>query len=106
MTAEEAKKYAKSRLSAFGWKDSEFNSLEKLWEKESNWNYKAKNKKSGALGIPQLIGADKVPDYETNYKVQIEHGLSYIKNRKGNNGKPKYGSPTAAWNFHQKNGWY
>ena len=33
MTAEEAKKYAKSRLSAFGWDDSEFNSLEKLWEK-------------------------------------------------------------------------
>ena len=34
MTAEEAKKYAKSRLGAFGWDDSEFNSLEKLWERE------------------------------------------------------------------------
>ena len=106
MTVEEAKAYAKSRLSAFGWEDSEFNSLEKLWEKESNWNYQARNKKSGALGIPQLIGGDKVTNYETDYKVQIEHGLSYIKNRKDKNGKPKYGSPTAAWNFHQKNGWY
>jgi hypothetical protein len=106
MTAEEAKAYAKTRLKAFGWEESEFSSLEKLWEKESNWNYKAKNPKSGALGIPQLLGGDKVPNYATDYKVQIEHGLSYIKNRKGKNNMPKYGSPTAAWNFHIKNGWY
>ena len=106
MTADEAKAYAKERLSAFGWDNNEFSSLEELWEKESNWNYKAKNKKSGALGIPQLIGGDKVPNYETDFKVQIEHGLSYIKNRKGKDNKPKYGSPTAALNFHKKNGWY
>ncbi len=106
MTAKEAKEYAKTRLKAFDWKESEFNSLELLWEKESNWNYLAKNKKTGALGIPQLIGGDKVPNYATDYKVQIEHGLSYIKNRKGKDNKPKYGSPTAAWNFHKKNDWY
>ena len=98
MTAQEAKTYAKGRLSAFGWDDSEFSSLEKLWNKESNWNYKAKNENSGALGIPQLIGADKVKNYSTDYKVQIEHGLAYIKNR--------YGSPKKAWEFHQKKGWY
>ena len=102
----EAKDHAKTRLGVFGWEESEFSSLEKLWEKESNWNYKAKNPKTGALGIPQLIGGDKVPNYATDYKVQIEHGLSYIKNKKGKDKKPKYGSPTAAWNFHVKNGWY
>ena len=106
MTAKEAKEHAKTRLKAFGWEESEFRSLELLWEKESNWDYKAKNEKTGALGIPQLIGGDKVPNYATDYKIQIEHGLSYIKNRKGKNNKPKYGSPTAAWNFHKENGWY
>ena len=45
----EAKAHAKTRLGAFGWGESEFSSLEKLWEKESNWNYKAKNPKTGAL---------------------------------------------------------
>ena len=99
MTADEAKAYAKQRLPAFGWPDSEFNSLLNLWESESNWNYKAKNK-SGAVGIPQLKGGEKVPNFMNDYKVQIEHGLAYIKNR------PKYGTPTAAWEFFKKNGWY
>lgn len=106
MSVQQAKDYAKERLTAFGWNDSEFNSLEKLWQNESGWDYTAKNQKSGALGIPQLIGGDKVPGYPTDYKVQIEHGLSYIKNRKDKNNQPKYGSPTAALNFQLKHGWY
>ena len=101
MTVADAKNYAKERLPAFGWKvEEEFDSLDKLWEAESNWNYKAENKKTGALGIPQLKGGKNVPNFENDYKVQIEHGLAYIKNRKG------YGKPSKAWAFHQKNGWY
>ena len=100
MSVAKAKAYAKERLKAFGWDESEFDSLEKLWESESNWDYQAINKKSGALGIPQLKGAQKVPNYMSDYKVQIEHGLAYIKNR------PKYGSPTEAWKFHEAHGWY
>ena len=100
MTVDEAKAYAKERLSAFGWDKSEFKSLEQLWEAESNWNYQAYNKKSDTRGIPQLKGWQNVPNYENNYKLQIEHGLDYIKNR------PKYGTPTKAWNFHKNNGWY
>jgi hypothetical protein len=100
MTAEEAKSYARGRLHDFGWKDSEFDSLEKLWEKESNWNYKAHNKKSGTLGIPQLKGAEKVPNFKSDYKTQVDRGLDYIKKRED------YGTPSAAWNFHQKHGWY
>ena len=33
-----------------------------------------------------------------DYRIQVEHGLSYIKNR--------YGSPTNAWNHFQKKNWY
>ena len=98
MTAAEAKNYAKERLKEFGWDESEFGSLEILWEKESNWNYKAKNPKSGTLGIPQLKGADKVTNFMNDYKIQIEHGLAYIKN--------KYGSPKKALEAHKKKGWY
>ena len=97
MTASEAKAHAMQRLTAFGWEESEFNSLEKLWEAESNWNYKAKNP-SGAAGIPQLKGGENVQNFMKDYKLQIEHGLAYIKKR--------YGTPTKAWAFHKKNGWY
>ena len=97
MSAQEAKNYAQSRLGAWGWNSNQFNSLEKLWTKESNWNYKSKNPKSGAAGIPQLMGGSSVPNFDNNYKVQIEHGFSYIKKR--------YGSPDAAWAAHRKKGW-
>lgn len=98
MSAEDAKEYAKNRLAAWGWGQDQFDSLDNLWTKESGWNYKAKNKKSGAAGIPQLKGGSNVKNFDNDYKIQIEHGFSYIKNR--------YGSPNAAWDFHQKNGWY
>jgi hypothetical protein len=100
MSAEEAKAHAKTRLAVFGWEQSEFSSLEQLWERESGWNYKAYNQQSGTLGIPQLKGWQNVPNYKEDYKVQIEHGLAYIKNRK------QYGTPTKAWNFFQKHNYY
>lgn len=100
MSAEEAKAHAKTRLEAFGWDQSEFSSLEQLWEAESNWNYQAYNQKTGTWGIPQLKGWENVPNYQTDYKVQIEHGLAYIKNRK------KLGTPSKAWNFFHKNHYY
>lgn len=97
MTSDAAKSYAKSRLRAWGWDDNQFDSLNKLWEKESNWNYKAENP-SGAVGIPQLKGGKNVPNFMNDYKLQIEHGFSYIKKR--------YGSPNSAWAHFQKKGWY
>jgi hypothetical protein len=100
MSAADAKAHAKTRLEAFGWEQSEFSSLEQLWDAESKWNYQAYNKQSGTLGIPQLKGWQNVPNYQTDYKVQIEHGLAYIKNKK------KYGTPTNAWKFFQKNHYY
>ena len=98
MSADEAKKYAKSRLSAWGWDENQFDSLDKLWDAESNWNYKAKNPKSGAAGIPQLIGGSNVENFDNDYKVQIEHGFFHIKK--------KYKTPDDAWKFFQKKHWY
>ena len=98
MSAEDAKNYAKSRLSAWNWNENQFDSLNKLWNAESNWNYKAKNPKSGAAGIPQLIGGSNVENFDNDYKVQIEHGFFHIKK--------KYKTPDDAWKFFQKKHWY
>lgn len=101
-TVAEYQAYAKQRCLAYGWTESDFNCLVKLWNRESNWRVTAKNKSSGAYGIPQALPASKMAsagsDYLTNYKTQINWGLNYIKAR--------YGTPTAAWNHSQRKGWY
>ena len=94
--------YAEKRCFDYGWSDGDFQALVKLWNKESRWNPYASNSSSGAYGIPQALPASKMvtygTDYLTNYKTQIEWGLSYIKSR--------YGTPTAAWNHSCNKGWY
>lgn len=94
--------YAEKRCFDYGWSDADFQALVKLWNKESRWNPYASNSSSGAYGIPQALPASKMAtygtDYRTNYKTQIEWGLSYIKSR--------YGTPLAAWNHSCKKGWY
>ena len=94
--------YAEKRCFDYGWSDADFQALVKLWNKESGWNPAAHNSSSGAYGIPQALPASKMAtagtDYLTNYKTQIEWGLSYIKSR--------YGTPSAAWNQSCSRGWY
>ena len=74
--------YARARCSAYGWSTADFNCLVALWNKESKWNPNAYNARSGAYGIPQALPASKMAtagtDYRTNYKTQINWGLSYI----------------------------
>jgi hypothetical protein len=71
----------------------EFYCVSDLWYKESRWNYKAKNPKSSAYGIPQLLNLKtKDPFY------QIDLGLKYIKNR--------YSTPCKALAFHVRKGYY
>jgi hypothetical protein len=72
----------------------EFVCLEKLWTKESNWRYKAKNKQSSAYGIPQLLKMK-----ETNPYKQIDLGLRYIDKR-------YKGDACAAWQHWLSKGWY
>lgn len=94
--------YARARCSAYGWSTADFNCLVALWNKESKWNPNAYNSVSGAYGIPQALPASKMAtagtDYRTNYKTQINWGLSYISSR--------YGSPSAAWSHSKSTGWY
>ena len=50
--------------------------LDKLWTLESNWRPTAKNKKSSAYGIPQLLKMT-----ETNAYRQIILGIKYVEHR-------------------------
>ena len=98
----EYQSYAAQVCNSYGWSDADFDSLVKLWNKESGWNPNAYNSASGAYGIPQALPGSKMAsagsDYKTNYQTQINWGLSYIKSR--------YGTPQNAWNHLQSTGWY
>ncbi|MFE7399613.1 hypothetical protein [Streptomyces sp. NPDC057557] len=86
---------ARQMLGEFGWGDSQWSPLKKLWQGESGWRWNASNPSSGAYGIPQSLPGSKMAsagaDWRTNPSTQIKWGLGYIKNR------PDYGSPAAAY---------
>lgn len=83
------KVYAHSQLV----NSKQFYCLDLLWTHESHWNRHARNKKSTAYGIPQLL------DMTTSDPVaQINLGLKYIKHR--------YSTPCRAWTHWQKVGSY
>lgn len=95
-------KYAyKLVVNDYGWTESDYLALVKLWNRESGWNANS-HSATGAHGIPQAKPASKMSsegsDYYTNGKTQIRWGLKYIKG--------KYGSPSRAWSYFQSNGWY
>lgn len=39
----------------YGWGSYQYSCLDTLWTKESHWNYRARNKRTGAHGIPQAL---------------------------------------------------
>lgn len=86
----------------YGMSEGEFTCLNKLWTKESHWNYKARNPRSGAHGIPQALPADKMSviadDWRTNPVTQIRWGLRYITIR--------YETPCKAWSKFQRSRYY
>ena len=89
-----AKKVAKTIMSSeFAWGDDQYSCLNRLWTKESHWNYKAHNYRSGAHGIAQALPAVKMEvissDWRTNPVTQIRWGLRYINMR--------YDDPCGAW---------
>ena len=72
----------------------EFVCINKLWTKENRlWDPYAKNPKSSAFGIPQLLKLK-----ETNPYVQMDFGYKYIVHR--------HKSPCKALAFHDRKGWY
>lgn len=97
-----AKATARSLLGGYGWGSGQFSCLEKLWQKESGWNYRAYNSSSGAYGIPQALPGSKMgsagADWKTSAATQIRWGLGYIDGR--------YGSPCGAWDHSTSVGWY
>jgi hypothetical protein len=86
----------------YNWSLKQFGCLDHIWENESHWQFDAKNRRSGALGIPQAYPGKKMKsagrDYKTNYKTQIKWGLNYIKKR--------YGTPCQAHHFRKRHGYY
>jgi len=85
-----------------GFEIDQFGCLDKLWKKESGWNYKATNSSSGAYGLPQALPGSKMAkfgdDWKTNPATQIKWGLDYIEGR--------YGTPCKAWSHSQSTGGY
>ncbi len=102
-TVEGAKATAREMAaSRYGWGDGQFSCLDSLWDKESDWNYRAYNPSSGATGIPQALPGDKMAtaggDWRTNASTQIAWGLGYIA--------AAYGTPCNAWGHSQATDWY
>ncbi|WP_204163350.1 lytic transglycosylase domain-containing protein [Nocardioides gilvus] len=102
VSLEDPRGIARALLPDFGFADSQFNCLDLLWIRESNWRWNADNPSSSAYGIPQALPGSKMStagaDWESNPETQIKWGLGYIKNR--------YGNPCAAWDHSQRVGWY
>lgn len=97
------KEYTKTYMKKkYNWGDNEFKAFNKIIIKESNWNYKLRNKRSGAYGLCQALPASKMKkvdkDYKTNYKTQVKWCLLYIKQR--------YKTPKKAWTFWRKHHWF
>ncbi|MFF4584236.1 transglycosylase SLT domain-containing protein [Streptomyces sp. NPDC000345] len=81
---------------------AQYKAFANIVKHESNWDVDATNASSGAYGLVQALPGSKMAsagsDWKTNAATQIKWGLDYMNSR--------YGSPVAAWNFWQANGWY
>jgi hypothetical protein len=93
-TSDGAKKVAEIILTEeYGFNEAQFACLDSLWTRESHWNYKAHNYRSGAHGIAQALPAEKMSvvgtDWRTNPVTQIRWGIRYITMR--------YDTPCKAW---------
>jgi hypothetical protein len=86
----------------YSWGADQFQCIDKLWEKESNWRYTADNPTSSAYGIPQSLPGSRMAsiasDWETNPATQIKWGAQYISER--------YTTPCAAYEKALTRGWY
>lgn len=80
----------------------EFVCINNLWTKENRlWDPHAKNPKSSAYGIPQLLKLK-----ENNPYVQMDLGYKYVLHRHSKRGKDLANAACNALAFHNRNGWY
>jgi hypothetical protein len=93
---------ARTLVADRGWSSEQFDCLDSLWTKESDWRWDADNPTSSAYGIPQALPGSKMStagsDWETNPATQIRWGLGYIDD--------VYGTPCSAWSHSKSNNWY
>lgn len=81
-----------------GW-GHQFHCIYEIFQRESKWNHLARNRSSGAYGIPQALPGSKMgPGWESDPAVQIRWGINYMAQR--------YGSPCRAYDFWLVNRWY
>ena len=98
-----AQKFAKALMNVqYSWGETQYTCLDNLWNRESHWNYKAHNYRSGAHGIAQALPATKMAvisdDWRTNPVTQITWGLHYINVR--------YDNPCNAWAKFKRHRYY
>jgi len=88
--------------SEYNWGNYQFECLNRLWTKESHWNYQAHNYRSGAHGIAQALPANRMEiissDWRKNPVTQIRWGLRYIEIR--------YENPCKAWAKFKRSRYY
>ena len=86
----------------YHWSDAQLSCLTTLWSRESHWNFKSQNSRSGAYGIPQANPGSKMSsagsDWRSNPITQLKWGMSYVNAR--------YGNPCRALGKSNSSGWY
>jgi hypothetical protein len=86
----------------YAWSEGQMGCLSTLWSRESHWNFRSRNSRSGAYGIPQANPGTKMAsagsDWRSNPITQIKWGMSYVNSR--------YGSPCGALSQSNRFGWY
>lgn len=88
----------KSIADGFGWgSGAEWSALSSIIQKESSWDPMAANPSSTARGLFQMIAANRTASFR-DVPGHTRDGLNYIKGR--------YGSPSSALAFHNRNNWY
>ena len=101
-TPAEARTLGHQMMLDFGYSEGQWQCLDNLWTRESQWTVTSGNRSSGAYGIPQSLPASKMSaygsDYMTSAATQITWGLNYIKDR--------YSTPCGAWNHSESYNWY
>lgn len=77
----------------YGWRGGQWTCIEKLFTAESRFDHFAKNKKSTAYGIGQVLS-----EKSSDPAIQILRAYNYIRYR--------YDTPCRAWSWHKRTGHY
>lgn len=110
--------FAQTLLVKYGWA-GQMSSFNSIVMGESSWNARATNPTSGAFGIAQALGHGTAATRGSITNMYGNYGTSDATCRAANSGngyaqitwmmsyiREAYGSPNAAWAFHQANDSY